>query len=417
MNTGIKAAIVLAVTGLAVAAGRPAGQAADPLREQAHRLHRQMLVLDAHADLGPFLEMDSMPALITDPGMAGRGYDPSKDPGQAPVVEPWRKLFPPPPWRFTDRHADEHTYEDLPRMREGGVKAQFVAVYMDREPRPGMAVKRAFDQIDGVLSVCEKYPQHVGLATTAAEVRRIVDSGRIALLIGVEGGYMIEDDLRILRLFNRLGVRYLTLTHSFNTNWADSSGTGKPVPPIHDGLSPFGREVVAEMNRLGMIVDITHVSDKTFYDALAVTKAPVIASHSSVDGVKDHPRNLSDDMLRALARNGGVIHIDSVIKYIDPVENRNGTPLSIFIDHVVHALKVAGPDHVGIGNDYGYDAPRPIGMEDVSKFEEVTYELLQRGVDEATIRKVWGENTLRVMTEVERVAAKLRQQAAPTTRQ
>ena len=139
------------------------------------------------------------------------------------------------------------------------------------------------------------------------------------------------------------------------------------------------------------------------YDTLAASKAPVIASHSSVDAVKDHPWNLSDDMLRALAKNGGVIHIDSVIKYIDPIE-RERTPISVFIDHIMHALKVAGPDHVGIGNDFGYDAPAPVEMKDVSKFEEVTYELLKRGVDEATIRKVWGENTLRVMTEVEQVA-------------
>ena len=408
----MKSSTAVAVGLLAVATWSAAGisgQAPDPLRERAHALHRQILVLDAHADLGPFFEMDTLPARITDPGLGGPGYDPSADPGSQPVVEHWKKEFPAPPWRFTERHV--LGYEDLPRMRAGGVKAQFVAVYMEPEPRPGMAVKRALDQIEAVLTACEKYPQDVALATTAAEVRRIVAGGRIALLIGVEGGYMIENDLRVLRLFHRLGVRYMTLTHSFNTDWADSSGTGRPVPPVHNGLSPFGREVVAEMNRLGMMVDITHVSDKTFYDALAASKAPVIASHSSVDAVKDHPRNLSDDMLRALARNGGVIHIDSVIKYIDPIE-REGTPLSVFIDHIMHALKVAGPDHVGIGNDFGYDAPAPIEMRDVSKFEEVTYELLKRGVDDATVRKVWGENTLRVMGEVEQVAVSLRAQPA-----
>jgi membrane dipeptidase len=179
------------------------------------------------------------------------------------------------------------------------------------------------------------------------------------------------------------------------------------VPPLHHGLSPFGRAVVAEMNRLGMMVDVTHVADKTFYDAIAATKAPVILSHSSVDAVKDHPRNISDDMLRALAKNGGVIHVDAVIKYIDPVE-RPATPLSVFIDHIVHAIEVAGPDHVGIGIDYGYDAPKPVDLEDCSKFENITYELLKRGVPESTIRKVWGENTLRVMKEVERVSVGLR---------
>jgi membrane dipeptidase len=153
-----------------------------------------------------------------------------------------------------------------------------------------------------------------------------------------------------------------------------------------------------------MVVDISHVADKTFYDAIAATRAPVIASHSSVDGVKEHARNMSDDMLRALAKNGGVIQIDAVIRYIDP-ETRPATPLAAFIDHIVHAVKVAGPDHVGIGIDYGYDAPKPVGLEDCSKFENITYELLKRGMPEDTIRKIWGENTLRVMAEVERVAA------------
>jgi membrane dipeptidase len=380
-------------------------QPADALRARAKRLHREILVLDAHADLTPFLEKDTMPPRITDPGMAGPAYDPAADPGQQPVVDAWTKTFPPGPWRFTDRHPD--SYMDLPKMREGGLDAQFFAIYMDEEPRPGMAVKRALGQIDAVRAICEKYPKDIALATTAEDVRRVVASGRIAALMGLEGGYMIEDDVRVLRMFHALGVRYMTLTHSFNTHWGDSSGTGRPVPPRHGGLSPFGRAVVAEMNRLGMIVDLTHVADKTFYDALAVTKAPVILSHSSVDAVKDHPRNVSDDMLRALARNGGVIQIDAVIKYIDPVD-RPATPLSVFIDHIEHALKVAGPDHVGIGIDYGYDAPKPVGLEDCSKFENITYELLARGVTEDTIRKVWGENTLRVMAEVERTAAKLR---------
>lgn len=383
----------------------PSAQPQDALRERARRLHRDILVMDVHADLTPFLEKDTMPARITDPGLSGPAYDASADPAQRPVVDGWTKTFPPGPWRFTDRHPD--SYMDLPKLREGSVDAVFFAIYMDREPRPGMAVKRALGQIDAIRATAEKYPKDVALATTADEVRRIAASGRIAALMGLEGGYMIEDDLRVLRMFHALGVRYMTLTHSFNTNWADSSGTGRPVPPLHGGLSPFGRAVVAEMNRLGTMVDVTHVADKTFYDALSVTKAPVILSHSSVDAVKDHARNISDDMLRALAKNGGVIHIDAVIKYIDPVE-RPKTPLSVFIDHIVHAIEVAGPDHVGIGIDYGYDAPKPVDLEDCSKFENITYELLKRGVPEGTVRKVWGENTLRVMKEVERVSATLR---------
>lgn len=396
---------VMALPVALTAVAWPASQPADSLRDRARRLHQESVVIDAHADLTPFFEKDTMPVRITDPGMSGPAYDAAADPAHRPVVDSWTKSFPPGPWRFTDRHPD--SYMDLPKLREGSVDAVFFAIYMDREPRPGMAVKRALGQIDAIRAITEKYPNDIALATTAEDVRRIVASKRIAALMGLEGGYMIEDDLRVLRMFHALGVRYMTLTHSFNTNWADSSGTGRPVPPLHDGLSPFGQAVIAEMNRLGMMVDLTHVADATFYDALAVTKAPVILSHSSVDAVKEHARNVSDDMLRALAKNGGVIQIDAVIKYIDPIE-RPSTPLSVFIDHIVHALEVAGPDHVGIGIDYGYDAPKPVDLEDCSKFENITYELLKRGVSEATIRKVWGENTLRVMTEVERVAGTLR---------
>jgi membrane dipeptidase len=291
-------------------------------------------------------------------------------------------------------------------MRDGALDAEFFAIYMEEEPRPGMAVKRALGQIEAVLTLCEKYPDAIALATTAADVRRIAASGRIAALMGVEGGYMIEDDVRVLRAFHRLGVRYMSLTHSFNTHWADSSGTGEAVPPLHRGLSPFGVEVVKEMNRLGMMVDVSHTADETFYDALEASEAPVIASHSSVDGVKEHARNISDDMLRALAKNGGVIHIDTVIKYIDP-EERAKTPISVFVDHIAHAIEVAGADHVGLGLDYGYDAPAPEGLEHIGKLGAITYELLKRGYDEDTVRKILGENTLRVMAEVENVAKRL----------
>jgi membrane dipeptidase len=376
----------------------------DELRARAERLHREAIVLDTHADLTPFIEKDTKPVEITDPSLAGDAYDPKSDSLHAEITGPWVASIPPGPWKFTERHSDG--YMDLPRIREGGLDAEFFAIYMEEEPRPGMAVKRALGQIEAVLALCDKYPEEVALATTADEVRRIAESGRLAALMGVEGGYMIEDDLRVLRLFHRLGVRYMSLTHSFNTHWADSSGTGELVPPRHRGLSPFGVEVVKEMNRLGMMVDVSHTADSTFYDVLEATEAPVIASHSSVDGVKEHARNLSDDMLRALAKNGGVIHIDTVIKYIDPVE-RPKTPLSVFIDHIAHAVEVAGADHVGLGLDYGYDAPAPEGLEHIGRLGAVTYELLKRGYDEETVRKILGGNTLRVMAEVERTAKRL----------
>lgn len=400
MKQSVTAALIAFSIGAAVSLS---SQGTDPLRERARRLHKEIIVLDTHADMSPFFQKDTMPPQITDPGMAGPAYDPSTDPAKRPVIDNWTKTFPPGPWRFDERHEDG--YMDLPRMREGGLDAEFISIYMEEEPRPGMAITRALGQVDSVHAIAEKYPSDVAVATTAAEVRQIVASNRIALLMGMEGAYMFEDDIRVMRMFHRLGVRYVTLTHSFNTNWADSAGTGKPVPPRHDGLSPFGREVVKEMNRIGMIVDVTHVSDDTFWDALEVTETPVILSHSSVDAVREHARNISDDMLRALARNGGVLQVTAVTKYVDP-QNRPDAPLSLFIDHIEHAIKVAGPDHVGIGIDYGYSAPRLVGLEDCSKFENITYELLKRGHSEEVIRKVWGENTLRVMAEVERYAAR-----------
>ncbi len=409
--------VLVAGTGLACGGRTPAP---DALHARAHRLHHDAIVIDTHADLTPFIELDTRVPLISDPGMAGPGYDPAAHAARAPVLptDAWYRTFPTGPWRFTERHADG--YMDLPRMREGGLDAEFFAVYMEEETRPGMAVRRALDQIQAIHALCAKYPKDVALATRADDVARIVESGRIAALIGVEGGHMIEDDLRTLRIFSELGVRYMSITHAFNTDWADSSGVGPPLAPTHNGLSPFGRVVVEEMNRLGMLVDVSHGGDKTFYDVLATTKAPIIASHSGCRAIKDHPRNLSDDMLRALARNGGVVHIDAVTKYINPAIPVDltphaytdpvvepPTPLSVYIDHLAHAIEVAGPDHVGIGLDYGYGVPTPVGLEDVSKLEAITYELLKRGFDETTVRKVLGGNTLRVMREAEQVAARM----------
>ena len=309
-------AVLLLTAALGVTS--PFARQDDSLRARAHRLHRDAIVVDTHADLTPFIELDTRVPLIGDPGMAGKGYDPAGHAAAQPVLptDSWYNTFPKGPWRFTDRHADG--YMDLPRMREGGLDAEFFSIYMEEEPRPGMAVRRALDQIEAVRALCAKYPTDVALAARADDVVNIVKSGRIAALMGLEGGHMIEDDLRALHVFSDLGVRYMSITHAFNTDWADSSGVGPPLAPTHDGLSPFGRAVVEEMNRLGMLVDVSHGGDKTFWDVLAVTKAPIIASHSGCRAVKNHPRNMSDDMLRALAKNGGVIQIDAVTKYINP---------------------------------------------------------------------------------------------------
>jgi membrane dipeptidase len=255
---------------------------------------------------------------------------------------------------------------------------------------------------------------------------------------------MIEDNLAVLRDFYRLGVRYMTLTHSFHTSFADSSGTTSVPEPLHDGLTSFGEEIVLEMNRLGMMVDVSHVSDDTFYDVLRVTRAPVIASHSSCRAIADHPRNMSDEMLRALSENGGVVMINFYPAYIDATanaetrtyfeqfgialqaihESSSGDPagerrariahyaehpvpqsgLDTLLDHFDHAIEVAGADHVGIGADWDGVPSMPREMEDIAQLPRVTLELLTRGHSEETVRKVLGENLLRVMARVEEVA-------------
>src|SRR5712692_9586786 len=195
---------------------------------------------------------------------------------------------------------------DIPRMKEGGLGAIFFSIWIPSKITGPEAIKHALDQIDAVREQVRKHPNEITLATTAAEVREAHKNGKIAALMGVEGGHMIAEDLGVLRTFAALGVRYMTLTHSLNTPWADSSGD----KPAHDGLAPFGKAVVREMNRLGMMVDISHVADKTFFDALETTRAPVIASHSSARAIANHPRNMTDDMMRALAKNGGVVMIN-----------------------------------------------------------------------------------------------------------
>jgi membrane dipeptidase len=360
---------------------------------------------------------------------------------------PW---FEDPEWRFDERHEEGHI--DLPRLREGGVDAVFWAIYMGKREGTGRAVREAVERIDAVHRMVERHADSVGLALTAREVRRVVRKGKIASLMGVEGGHIMEESLRVLRTFYRLGVRYMTLTHSFHTGWADSSGTTETPEPLHNGLTPFGEQVVEEMNRLGMMVDISHVSDATFWDVLRVTRAPVIASHSSCRAVADHPRNVTDDMLRALAENDGVIQINFYSGYIDPSlleptrrlslelrpavvalrEKHADDPLTlrrslrqfyqahsfpqasfdVLLDHFDHAIRLAGPDHVGIGGDWDGVPSLPEGMEDVSRLPALTQGLLERGHPPETVLKVLGANLLRVMEQVERVASDLQRNAS-----
>ena len=359
--------------------------------------------------------------------------------------------FADPSWNFAERHDDADGDMDLPRIREGGLDVQFWSLYTGKLDAPGDGLRIALERIDAVHEMARRNPDDVVVAHSVAELRAAVAEGKFVSLMGIEGGHIIEESLPALRLFHRLGVRYLTLTHSFNTTWGDSSGTTTIPEPSHGGLTDFGRDVVREMNRLGMLVDISHVSDATFFDALETSRAPVIASHSSVRAVADHTRNMSDEMLRALAENGGVVMINFYPAYIDEettqatsawfrthgptlMERRealaddperlaaeraaffeaNPVPvcdLDVLLDHFDHAIEIAGPDHVGLGADWDGVISMPSGMEDVTKLPDLTAGLLARGHSPETVRKVLGENVLRALEAAERVAAEMATEA------
>jgi membrane dipeptidase len=331
---------------------------------------------------------------------------------------------------------------DIPRMREGGLDGLFFSIWVPSDVTGAPAVRTASALIDAVHKAVKAHPNDLMLATTAADVRRAVAEHKIAALMGMEGGHMINDDLGQLRKYAADGVRYLTLTHFKNNNWADSS-TDKAE---HNGLTPFGKDVVRELNKLGMMVDISHVADKTFYDALEVSKAPVIASHSSCRAIANHPRNMTDDMLRALARNGGVVMINYHVAFLSEEfrvasEKRSGDVVASnaamakkcggneacatmeseradheamqkgelpmvtwekIVEHIDHAVKVAGADHVGLGSDFD-GATMPFGMEDASKLPKITDALLKKGYSESDIDKILGGNILRVMEQVEKI--------------
>jgi membrane dipeptidase len=335
---------------------------------------------------------------------------------------------------------------DIPRMREGGMNAIFFSIWIDGSIMGPPAVEKALDQIDAVRENVRKYSADMMLARTADDVRRAHAQGKIAALMGVEGGHMMGNDIRVLRIFADLGVRYMTLTHFVNDEWADSS-TDKAA---HNGLTDFGKDVVREMNRQGILVDISHVSDKTFWDALAVSQAPLIASHSSCRALCNHVRDMSDDMIKALAAKGGVIQINYERSFIDQAykdayeketggvvahmsevtKNCNNDEACIsaemaklqaqltvegklphvswerIIDHIDHAVKLVGADHVGLGSDFD-GADMPEGLEDCSKLPKITEALLRKGYSESDIRKILGENTLRVMAEAERVSREM----------
>ena len=351
--------------------------------------------------------------------------------------------------------GEKHDYGqvDIPRMRTGHVSGLFLSVWTDSDRyTPGESIHRALQQIDAVRREIARHPGDLEMATTSAEILAARKRGRIAILMGLEGGYAIDSDLSVLRSYADLGVRYLTLTHTNHTPWADSAS----LAGTHNGLTDFGRQVVREMNRLGMMVDISHVSDKTFLDALETSSAPLIASHSSSRALANAPRNMTDDMLRALAAKGGVVHINYYEGFLDngfaerekalkaeqaeqnAIDDRtpkfgdrsqNGPavrkinaqriaklgrlPLSRLLDHFEHAVKVAGVDHVGLGSDFdGADDLFPEGMEDISKTPNLVRGLMERGFSDEDILKILGGNTLRVMREVEEVSRRMKAEIA-----
>jgi len=326
---------------------------------------------------------------------------------------------------------------DIPRLRAGGVGGQFWSVYVPAKLPGAEALQATLEQIDVVHRLCARYPDTLELALTAEDIERIHLNGKIASLIGMEGGHSINNSLATLRMTYRLGARYMTLTHTKNTDWADAAGD----EPRHHGLTPFGKEVVREMNRLGMLVDLSHVTDETMRDAINVSVAPVIFSHSSAFALCPHPRNVPDDVLGMVKTNGGVVMVCFLPGYLtrfgserlaaydtektrlqklfpeDPQTfeaemtkwrrsqpRRREASLGDAADHIDHIRKIAGIDHIGIGSDFdGFSGP-PEGLEDVSKYPALLAELMRRGYSKDDVRKIAGLNVLRVMRAVERVA-------------
>jgi len=319
--------------------------------------------------------------------------------------------------------APGHT--DIPRLRKGMVGAQFWSVYIPFEATEEGAARVQLEQIDIARRVIARYPDVFEQAYSVSDVERIFGSGRIASVLGMEGGHAIENSLGALRAFYDLGVRYLTLTHSANIDWADSCCE----PPRLGGLSEFGKEVVREMNRLGMLVDLSHTSPGTMHDALDVSEAPVIFSHSGARAVTDHPRNVPDDVLRRLPENGGVVMVTFVPSFVNaevmrwsslPPEQRKGSEpratMEDVIRHIEHIRRVAGVDHVGIGGDFDGISAVVQGLEDVSTYPALFAELARRGWTEEELAKLAGGNVMRVWREVERVAARLQRERPPSVK-
>ena len=387
--------------------------AADTLA-RARALHRQALLIDGHNDY-PW---------------AVREHDASRNLDTLDLRKPQPSIM-----------------TDIARLKEGGVGGQFWSVYVPVELQGQAAVTATLEQIDIVHRMIRKYPETFELALTADDVERIHKAGKIASLIGMEGGHSIDNSLADLRMFQKLGARYMTITHTSNTPWADSATD----TPKSGGLSPFGEEVVKEMNWLGMLVDLSHVSPDTMDDAIRVSQAPVIFSHSDARALNDHPRNVPDDILQRLPKNGGVIMVTFVPGFVSPKVNAwnklqtaeqdrlkaaspndaaavkagvdkwtaaNPAPAATIAevaDHVDHIRKIAGIDHIGIGSDFDGITQTVQDLDNVSTYPRLTAELMRRGYADADIRKILGLNVLRVMREAEKVSKRLQAERGPST--
>ena len=364
------------------------------------------------------------------------------------------------PWQYRNRvgykfseldfydttHLERPMHTDIPRLREGRVGAQWWSVYVSANISEPEAVKQTMEQIDFVYRMVEKYPDHFEMAYTADDVERIFADGKIASLIGMEGGHSINNSLATLRMFYELGARYMTITHGRTLDWADAAGDD----PQHDGLTEFGEEVIREMNRLGMLVDLSHVTPETMKDAIRVSEAPVMFSHSNALALTGHPRNVPDDVLKLTAENGGVVMVTFVetftseerrlhfaeraayqrkIEYLNPGipevvrekmnawDEKNEAPNSTLeqvVDHIDHIRDLVGVDYIGIGGDYDGIPTLPLGLEDVSTYPDLFAEMLKRGYSEEDLKKIAGLNMLRVLRGAEEVSERLRAEREPS---
>jgi membrane dipeptidase len=381
---------------------------------KAYAIHNSAIVIDTHADT---------PQRFLDEGYDIGSTDPN-DPGHI----------------------------SLDKARRGNLGAEFFSIWVEPKTNQGHFARHTLDLIDSVYEQAARHPDRMMMAYSVADIELAHREHKLAALMGIEGGHSIENDIRLLRDYYRLGVRYMTLSWSNTNEWADSSGDiDDPTVQHHNGLTDFGKQVVIEMNRLGMMVDISHVADKTFWDTIATTKAPVIASHSSARALVDAPRNMTDDMLRAVAKNGGVVQVNfysafddenfrkaaetqkdaqeaAVQKYVDEMKAAGKPityvdedrierewsakiprpPLKSLIDHIDHVAKVAGIDHVGLGSDFdGVSGATPQGIDSAADLPKITQALLDRGYGVEDIKKVLGGNLLRVFSEVERVSREM----------